>query len=52
MEDVRASFYGLEPVLEGMDLIEGQRGTFVAGPSARTLLAGVTGLADLWTPVG
>jgi hypothetical protein len=49
--DVQRAIRSLGSVLEGLDLVEREEGTFSAGLSARTLLPDVTGLADLWTPV-
>jgi hypothetical protein len=50
VQDVTSSLYRLRTTLEGLDLIEAhRRGTWAAGPSARTLIPGATALAYLWS---
>ena len=46
---VRQELYGLQSILVGLDLIQSDKGTWTAGPSALWLLPRATALADLWS---
>lgn len=49
VQDVKNSLYRLRTTLVGLDQVETNRGTWVPGPSARTLFPGATALAHLWS---
>jgi hypothetical protein len=46
---IRQDLYGLQFILVGLDLIQSQKGTWTAGPSALWLLPRATALAHIWS---
>ena len=46
---VRQELYRLQSTLVGLDLIQSDKGTWTAGPSALWLLPRATALADIWS---
>jgi len=46
---VRQELYRLQSILAGFDLIQSDKGSWIAGPSALWLLPRATALADIWS---
>jgi len=46
---VRQELYRLQSILVGIDLIQSDKGSWTAGPSALWLLPRATALADIWS---